>query len=317
MTEARDQRPAVFVGAATFDAIAAVSSYPQPDERVVAEAISYAGGGPAATAAVAAARLGVPAAFVGTVGDDAEGERILQGLSAEGVDVSGVAVVGGRPSGASVIVVDRSGGTRAICTRPVPGLQIDGAVTLIRSAAWVHVDHLGWEPVHRLLADLSPADRPQLSVDAGNPIPGFTLEGVDLYVPTVEALVRTYGEGELDRLLDAAQGNGARAVVATGGSNGVAGLSAEGERVDVPGEQVEVVSTLGAGDVFHGALVAALIHQLTFADALSYANVVAALSCRGLDGRSAIPDHPTALGRIRSSRAVTSTPDSLDLRSSS
>ena len=52
---------------------------------------------------------------------------------------------------------------------------------------------------------------------------------------------------------------------------------------------VEAVSTLGAGDVFHGALLAALVRGASLQDALAMANRVAALSCRGLDGRSAIP----------------------------
>jgi sugar/nucleoside kinase (ribokinase family) len=50
-----------------------------------------------------------------------------------------------------------------------------------------------------------------------------------------------------------------------------------------------VLSTLGAGDVFHGALVAAVVRGLPLAEQLAFANVTAALSCRGLDGRSRIP----------------------------
>jgi sulfofructose kinase len=49
------------------------------------------------------------------------------------------------------------------------------------------------------------------------------------------------------------------------------------------------VSTLGAGDVFHGALLAAFVRGLALAEALAFANECAALSCRALDGRSAIP----------------------------
>jgi sugar/nucleoside kinase (ribokinase family) len=52
---------------------------------------------------------------------------------------------------------------------------------------------------------------------------------------------------------------------------------------------VEPVSTLGAGDVFHGALLAGLARDAALADALRAANACAALSCRALDGRSAIP----------------------------
>ena len=67
-----DDAAAVFVGSATLDAIALVPSLPGRDERVVAESLVLAGGGPAATAAVAYARLGLPAYFVGSVGDDEE-----------------------------------------------------------------------------------------------------------------------------------------------------------------------------------------------------------------------------------------------------
>ena len=64
---------------------------------------------------------------------------------------------------------------------------------------------------------------------------------------------------------------------------------AGGETIDVPHFPIDVVSTLGAGDVFHGALVACLERGLDLRDALTRANACAALSCRALDGRSAIP----------------------------
>jgi sugar/nucleoside kinase (ribokinase family) len=55
---------------------------------------------------------------------------------------------------------------------------------------------------------------------------------------------------------------------------------------------VDVASTLGAGDVFHGALLASLADERSLAEALRRANATAALSCRGLDGRSGIPTAP-------------------------
>jgi sugar/nucleoside kinase (ribokinase family) len=51
----------------------------------------------------------------------------------------------------------------------------------------------------------------------------------------------------------------------------------------------DAVSTLGAGDVFHGALLAWLLRDAPLDEALRAANAAAALSCRALDGRSAIP----------------------------
>jgi sulfofructose kinase len=50
-----------------------------------------------------------------------------------------------------------------------------------------------------------------------------------------------------------------------------------------------VASTLGAGDVFHGALVSAIVDGLSLRESMRRASAAAALSCRSIDGRSAIP----------------------------
>jgi sulfofructose kinase len=282
--------PVVCVGVATLDALALVDRYPEPDERVVANDIRFAGGGPAATAAVVAARLGLPVAFVGTVGDDDAGEQIIDGLAREGVDVSAVERASSTDSAVSVVVVDRPRQSRAISTRPGPALTLSPDAPgsqLIRQARWVHVDHHGWRAVRALAAQTS--SRPRLSVDAGNPIDGFDPDGVDLYVPTVTSLRARYGEDlGVDRLLDAALRDGARAVIATDGANGAIGADAGG-RFRVPAYRADIVSTLGAGDVFHGALLAGVVLGLRLEDATRLATTVAALSCRALDGRSAIP----------------------------
>jgi sugar/nucleoside kinase (ribokinase family) len=86
----------VCAGLATLDTIYRVPQLPPKDGRVVATERVVAGGGPAATAAVTLARLGVDVAFVGAVGSDEAGLEIVDGLEEEGVDVSAVAIVGAR-----------------------------------------------------------------------------------------------------------------------------------------------------------------------------------------------------------------------------
>lgn len=287
---------AVFVGSATLDAIAQVPDLPGRDERVVASAVALAGGGPAATAAVAYARLGLPAWFVGTVGGDREGEQVRLGLEAEGVDTTGLEVVRGGTTGASVITVEQTHGTRTICTRPAPPPRIrpgSPGAELLRSAAWVHVDHLGWPALRDVELDVGV----RLSLDAGNPVSGLDLSRLHLYVPTIAGLFRDLGasgDTAIHELLQAALAAGVATVVATRGADGCVAAGADGARVDTPGLRVDVVSTLGAGDVFHGALLAAVVRGMSLQHACAYAGAVAALSCRGLDGRSAIPDHATA-----------------------
>jgi sulfofructose kinase len=265
----------VCVGLATRDTILAVPRHPAADELVLATDVAVAGGGPAATAAVALARLGIATAFVGAVGDDETGVFIRDGLEAEGVDVSELAVVPGRRSPESAIYVGP--GTRAIAAfrgdMGAPQLS-ERAVRLCRDAAWVHVDQTGFGSVPRDV---------RLSIDAGNPIEGLELAGVALYGPTETALERDFGTAE------AARDAGAELVVVTRGAQGCTAHTADGavEAAGVPLD--DPVSTLGAGDVFHGALLAAFVHGRELPDALAFANRAAALSCRALDGRSAIP----------------------------
>lgn len=279
-----------FVGAATLDALALVEDYPAADQRVVARELTWAGGGPAATAAVVAARQGHRVAFAGAVGEDEEGERIVAGLRAEGVDTSGVVTVPGARSGASVVVVAARTATRAISNRPLPLADLAATPTvleLLAASTWVHVDHIGWAPTTNALPHLP--RRPLLSFDGGHQVPGFTAAGLDLYVPTVEALVIRLGERPVRDLLRTAGAECGGTVVATAGSTGCWGLEPGGEPVHAPAADVPVLSTLGAGDVFHGALVAAVAEGRPLAEAMGRANAVAALSCRGLDGRSAVP----------------------------
>ncbi|MPY78247.1 MAG: ribokinase [Actinophytocola sp.] len=297
-------RAATFIGTVTMDAIALVDAYPAADERVLARDLVTAGGGPAATAAVAAARAGIAdVRFVGAVGADEAGERAIADLTDAGIDVSGVRRIEGEPTASSVIIVDHGSGTRAICGRPGPRLTLDAEqLALVGDAGWVHVDHVGWPALTGAGLTPTTTERSRISVDAGNPIEDFSPKGVDLFVPTEAALARMYGDGDLPALLDAALGAGARTVVATRGGAGAVAATEDGQRVDVPAHRGAVLSTLGAGDVFHGALLAAVLrdsaHATALADAVRYATVAAGLSCRALDGRSGIPSHDEIVAHL-------------------
>jgi sulfofructose kinase len=265
----------VCIGLATLDTIAAVPRHPDPEDRVVATDHAVAGGGPAATAAVALARLGVETYFVGAVGDDLAGDEIRLGLEGEDVDVSELRTVAGARSPQSSILVGAA--TRAIVAYPGAARVVLGerARKLCRDAAWVHVDHVGYAHAPRDV---------RLSLDGGNPIDSLDLRSVDLYAPTEAALAERFGSPQA--ALDA----GAELVVVTRGDAGSAAFTRDGRTFAAPAPTgTEIVSTLGAGDVFHGALLAQLVRDAPLDDALAAANAAAALSCRALDGRSAIP----------------------------
>ena len=276
------------LGVITIDTIALVDKYPAEDERVLSEEISRAGGGPAAVAAVAMSRLGIKSAIVGTIGDDADGKEVLRFFAQEGVDTSGISI-GTTPTAGSVIVASKEHSARAISTRqPVEQAAMnDAAKKLIAAAQWVHVDHVG---INRLdEAGISRGDGPQISFDAGYGVETFDPIIVDLFVPTDRQMALRYPGVDLAVALENDSIKAGNTVVATQGSAGSAGFSPETGLVTAPGFKVEVTSTLGAGDVFHGALVAQLIQGHPLQEAMRRANAVAALSCTGLDGQSKIP----------------------------
>jgi len=271
-----------------MDTIALVEKYPGEDERVLANEISRAGGGPAAVAAVTLSRLGVRSAIVGTIGDDADGKEVLRIFAQEGVDTSGVSV-GATSTAGSVIVASKENSARAISTRqPVVQAPINGAAKkLIESAQWLHVDHVGIKRLDEM--GVSRGKGPQISFDAGYGVESFDPIAVDLFVPTDRQMALRYPGVDLAAALESDSLKAGNTVVATQGSEGSTGFSAETGLVIASGFKVNITSTLGAGDVFHGALVAQIIHGHHLQEAMRRANAVAALSCRGLDTQSMIP----------------------------
>jgi sugar/nucleoside kinase (ribokinase family) len=198
------------------------------------------------------------------VGDDDVGREIVDGLAREGVDVSELAMAAGARSPRSTILVEHD--ARAIVHFPgtLPPLELSAAAHgLCERAEWVHVDHVGYRAA---------PEGVRLSVDGGIPIDGLDLRRVALYAPPES--------------MD--DGRRAELTVVTRGARGSVAYTAD-ETIEAPGVPVDAVSTLGAGDVFHGALLAALVRREPLPRALALANECAAISCRALDGRSAIP----------------------------
>ncbi len=279
----------VCIGHATLDHLVLVEGPLPRDGRVYVDRFLEAGGGPAATAAVTLARLGRRVAMVGAVGADATGHRIRDGLADAGVDVGHLELQPGVRSPTSVVLVDGRAGTRTILAYLGTGgpLRLPGAALMAaRSATWVHVDRLGYEAVSSARAMIRPA---LLSIDAGHPRWSVDLHDVGLFASSIAFLRDRYPGQTRARAMQAALAEGARAVVVTDGAHGSWARTAGGAW-HAKAHEIDAVSTLGAGDVFHGALLDGRLLGLDWPAALRRASVAAALACRALDGRSAIPD---------------------------
>ncbi len=261
------------VGIATVDTIVLVEKYPAANERVVALDSIRAVGGPATTAAVALARLGVETALSCVIGDDDAGRFVFETLKREGIDTQHVVVDKSVRTATGTIVVSKSEQTRAIMVQPHS--QRPTKPANINDYQWIHVDQFGMQTIKDWGVKRGGAAK--LSIDIGYETPGLNAADYDLYAPS-ENITTDVSTAARDRNIVVVSKGGEGSVYSDGVDSGV-----------VPAIKAEIVTTLGAGDVFHGALVATQVWNKPIAEAVEIANTVAGLSCRGLDGQSGIP----------------------------
>ncbi len=278
------------VGVATIDVISLLPSFPNTNSRTLALEMVFAGGGPGATAAVALARLGHRVKLITSVGDDDLGHLVISHLAEEGVDVTAIEKEPAHKTSVSQVLVNSNNGERIIVTKPdARGNASASNFDFNIPPTWIHLDQAGYEAIESSGKRKEIFDRHHISLDGGNHIEGLDLEGVALYAPTIEQLKEIFGHTKkVGELLIAALGAGAETVIATDGVNGCY-TYIHGEVFHSPAYEGEIYSTLGAGDVFHGALLAAIVDGKELTTAMDIANLCAFMSCKGLDGRSAIP----------------------------
>jgi sugar/nucleoside kinase (ribokinase family) len=107
-------------GSCGVDYLAAVAAFPKPDEKLRTETLESQGGGNAANALTAAARLGLRTRLVSKVGGDGLAEGISAELRRDGVDDTHVLRAStGVASPFTYIIVDRQGGTRTCIHTPL------------------------------------------------------------------------------------------------------------------------------------------------------------------------------------------------------
>jgi ribokinase len=63
----------------------------------------------------------------------------------------------------------------------------------------------------------------------------------------------------------------------------------DGKVLRIPGFEVEVADTTGAGDVFHGGFIFGLLKGWHITDTIRLASALAALKCTRIGGRAGIP----------------------------
>jgi sugar/nucleoside kinase (ribokinase family) len=275
------------------DIVMRVERFPAPGTKVHATDFITTGGGCAANAAVALARLGARASFAGPLGgeNDAVSNRILDGLAAEGVDCSGVVRLDGGSASVSLILLDAEG-EKSIATRRGVGLGAvlpRDAAALVADADAVLVDNRFPEFVSAV-AQAARARAIPVVIDLDlKTVPDDPLLALGTHViASAEALRATTGEDDFAAGLAKLAAHNSGLLGVTDGGNGV--YWRDGNRLrHLPAFAVNAIDTLGAGDAFHGAFTLALVEGRGLVDALRFACAAAALKCTRFGGANGAP----------------------------
>lgn len=276
------------IGSAVVDFTFTFDQLPDRAEKYVARSAEVVGGGIAANAAIAVARLGGTALLGAQLGDDTIGETILSGLRAENVDVSLVSRAAGGRSSYSSVYIDAQG-ERQIVNFRGEGLHLDGnsfegaadinAVlvdTRLPEAALAGLQLARSHGIPGILDGEAPVDS-RLIAEASHV--AFSRQGLEAVMPGRDP----------DEALDEIAVRHNNWVCMTDGANGVRHKT-PGGIAHTPAFQVTAIDTLGAGDVWHGAFALALGENQTVEDAVRFASAAAALKCTWPGGRNGTPD---------------------------
>lgn len=279
------------VGLNALDTVIRLPHFPVPDSKVEILSAEAMPGGQVASAMVACRRWGLRARYVGKVGNDAAGKRQIAEMKRERVDARWIIAKGCR-SQFSFILVDETTGERTVLwnrhrkialqskdlkrhwIRGAKALLVDGHDTqaAAQAARWAH------------------KDRMPVVGDFDNRYPGVEelLEYVDFPITSKDLPERLTGETDLLKSIPKIHARFKfRLTAATLGSSGV--IAWDGTRfIQCPAFRINPVDTTGAGDIFHGAFLYALVQAWPVRDMLEFSCAAAALNCQAMGARSGI-----------------------------
>jgi ribokinase len=294
-----EKRPVTIIGAYVEGLVFQGSRLPGPGETVIGDHFQAGPGGKGSNQAVAALRLGAATRFIARIGRDVYGQNALDMYRRFGLGTRWIAVDETAHTGVGAILVDRDG--RNLIS-VVPGANaklcrqdIDAAEDLIAGSSLVgcqletplEIADYALRKAHRLgaatLLDPAPAvplpDDLYPCLDFIKPneteadiLTGITVDGIDRAAEAGRWLVR----------------RGVKNALITLGRQGAVWVTCERVR-HFSAPRVEAVDTTGAGDVFSGALMAALYEGRPMDECIRFAGHAAALSVTRLGVIESIP----------------------------
>ena len=288
----------VGVGANSVDYVYRLPAYPEaegPRSKMRISSHRVSCGGQIATTLATCAAMGLRAKYVGAVGADGNGHRLREELRHRGIDVSAVVERDALNAYAVILIADQVGERVVLWDRSEAlALRLDELPReAIAAANAVHVDDVDQEAgiaagrIGREAGVIVTSDIDRVTERTEELIATVTVPIFAEHVPP--ALT---GEADPERALRKIRRTHPGLLCVTLGAHG--SMVLDGDRVHhEPAFAITPVDTTGAGDVFRGAFIVALLRGDEPAHILRFANAAAAVACTrpgAIDGVPTLED---------------------------
>jgi len=306
----------VVIGAINWDINLFVKKFPREGEEVVVGHILRVPGGKAGNVAVAAARLLGPdqSAILGGLGRDSVAAEQVKIFEKEGVIISGLKFTDQAESGQAYIIIDEQGENMIHTHQGANGTftpaDLDDSLRqkLISNASVVTIMDPPFDTAVKLAAQSKRLEKtvvwdPGVKSELGLHNVTAILENVDYVVANESEILNLTGNENYDSAAGLFRKvNEQSKLVAKLGANGCI-LFGKDERIsskalDIETVGLKVVNTVGCGDAFLGAFVAALSEGRSDIDALKWGNCAGGLKATKSETRGS-PDRNTLLSHLK------------------
>lgn len=286
---------AVGFGLNAVDHLIVAPEYPAFDTKVRFTEYERSAGGQTASAMVALQRLGLKTAYAGRFGSDKDGQFGLQSLQNESVNVEYADTIPGADNQIAFIIIDARSGERTIIWDRDERLSYradEAPVELATRGRVLHIDAHD-PPACAEMARTARAAGAIVTADIDNIYEGLPelLPLVDVLITSAEFPHQLTGIADLHAaLIETKARYGCAIVGATLGARGAL-IYCDGQFIESPAFAVPggCRDTTGAGDAFHAGFIYGMLRDDDVEECMKLGNAVAALKCRALGGRAALP----------------------------
>ena len=281
----------VGIGENSVDYVYRLPMAPTPNAKLPISSHRLLLGGQVATTLATCAALGLRTAYIGSFGRDDNGTRIRAALAQRGVDTTH-AFIRQTSNRHAVILVDERTGDRTVLWERDPALALrahEVPPTVVAGARLLHVDDVDEEASIAAARIARAAGIPVTSdLDRITNWTDALVEAVTIPIFAEHVPASLTGEADVERALRKLRLRHHGLLCVTLGSRGAVLL--DGDRLhQVTAPTVEAVDATGAGDVFRGAFIYALLRGDAPVEILQFANAAAAVSCTRAGAMDSVP----------------------------